>query len=173
MKIIIVAGMPGAGKEEFLSVAGSLGIPSARMGDVVRDAHSERGGSMSVGEFANAERERYGKNIWAKRTIERMSGGLFLIDGSRSMEEVRSFRELGGDTLIVGIYSSPGQRYKRLVLRGRGDAPNSIDEFNIRDSRELSWGLGEVLALADMMILNTSSLDEFRSFSKKVLRELK
>lgn len=175
MKIIIVAGMPGAGKEEFLSVAGSIGIPSARMGDTVREhysASSDREG-LSVGEFASAERKRFGKNIWAKRVIEKMNGEVFLIDGCRSMDEVRSFRELSGDALVIGMYSSPKQRYDRLVKRGREDAPKNLDEFNERDSREISWGLGEVLALSDIMILNASSLNEFHSAALDVLKRLK
>jgi len=175
MKIIIVTGMPGAGKEEFLMVAGSMGIFSARMGDAVREfysASSDRERGCSVGEFANAERERFGKNIWAKRTVEKMSGNVFLIDGCRSMDEVRSFRELSNDVRIIGIHSPPDQRYERLVNRGREDAPKDQDEFNKRDSREISWGLAEVIALADIMIINASGLDEFRSAAENVLRGL-
>ena len=176
MRIIIIAGMPGAGKEEFLSVANSIGIPSARMGDAVREFYplsSECRDGISIGEFASAERKRFGKNIWAKRTIEKMSGGLFLVDGCRSMDEVRSFRELSSDVLIIGIYSPPKLRYERLVIRSREDAPKSLDEFEQRDSREIAWGLAEVMALSDIMMVNISSLEEFHSSSEKVLRELK
>jgi len=176
MKIIIVAGMPGAGKEEFLSVAAADGIPYARMGDVVREFYSvssDREKGSSVGEFANAERERFGKNVWAKRIIEKMSGGLFLIDGCRSMEEARSFREYCDDVLIVGIHSPPGQRYDRIVKRGRDDAPKEQSEFNERDTREISWGLAEVIAQSDIMIVNSSSLDEFHSAAEDVLKRLK
>jgi len=176
MKIIIVTGMPGAGKEEFLSVADSMGIPFARMGDAVRELYpssAECKNGLSIGQFANAERERHGKNIWAKRTIERMSGSLFLVDGCRSMDEVRSFRELSGDVRIIGIHSPPELRYKRLIERGREDAPKSAAEFEERDLREISWGLAVVIAMADIMIVNTSSLGDFRSASEKILRELR
>ena len=175
MKIIIIAGMPGAGKEELLSVAASMDIPSVRMGDVVREFYStseECKKGISVGEFASAERKRFGKNIMAKRTIEKMYGEIFLVDGCRSMDEVRSFRELSKDVVIVGIHSSPEQRYERLVKRGREDAPKSFEEFNVRDSREITWGLGEVLALSDMMIINSSGLEEFHSAAQDVMRRL-
>ena len=175
MKIIVVTGMPGAGKEEFLTVAGSIGIPSVRMGDAVREYYSgspEREKGCSIGEFASAERERFGKNIWAKRIVEKMSGRVFLIDGCRSMAEVRLFRELNDDVQIVGIHSPPDQRYSRLVKRGRDDAPRNRDEFDKRDSREISWGLAEVLALADIMIINASGLDDFCSTAENILRGL-
>ena len=176
MKIIIVAGMPGAGKEEFLSVAVSEGIPFARMGDVVREFYStsaDRANGSSVGEFANAERQRFGKSVWAKRIVEKMSGRLFLIDGCRSMDEVRAFKEYCDDVLIVGIHSPPEQRYERIVKRGREDAPKDLNEFNARDSREMSWGLAEVLALSEIMIVNASSLDEFRTAAADILKRLR
>ena len=36
MRILLIAGMPGAGKEELLNVARSMGVPFLRMGDIVR-----------------------------------------------------------------------------------------------------------------------------------------
>lgn len=175
MKIIVIAGMPGTGKEELLSVAGSLGIPFVRMGDAVREFYSGSpdNAKMSIGEFASSERKRFGTNIWAKRTLEKMNGDMFLVDGCRSMAEIKSFRELGGDVVIIGIHSPPDQRYSRLVRRGRDDAPMNKDEFDRRDSREISWGLAEVLTLSDIMLVNDSGLAEFHSASEKALRGLK
>ena len=95
MRMIITAGMPGSGKEEFLNAASGTGIPFLRMGDIVREFHASSGAEkegLSVGQVANRERELHGKNIWAKRAIERMSGDIFLVDGCRSMDEVRSYR---------------------------------------------------------------------------------
>jgi dephospho-CoA kinase len=176
MKIVVVSGMPGAGKEEFLSVASSIDIPFARMGDAVREAYSrspEKDAGVSIGDFSTAERKRYGTTVWAKRTVEKMSGSMFLIDGCRSMDEIRSFMELGSDVIIVGIHSPPKERYERLVKRGREDAPHNLKEFRERDSREISWGLAEVIALSDIMLVNDSSLSDFHSASGKILKGLK
>ena len=162
MKVLLVAGMPGAGKEELLTVARSMGLPFLRMGDIVRECHSESETSLSVGAFANAQREELGKDIWAKRALERMSGDIFLVDGCRSMDEVRSYRNLSDDVVIVGIYAPPKDRYSRLVARGRDDAPKSMEEFEARDSREIGWGLAEVLALADVIVPNDSDLSTFK-----------
>ncbi|MDR0309218.1 MAG: AAA family ATPase [Candidatus Methanoplasma sp.] len=173
--IIVVTGMPGAGKEEFLQVAGLVGIPAVRMGDMVREAYPaspECGKGLGIGEFANAERERFGKNIWAKRTIEKMGGGTFLVDGCRSMDEIRSFREICERVCIIGIHSPPDIRYERLVKRGREDAPRNKDAFDKRDSREISWGLAEDIAMSDIMIVNVSGLSGFHSASERVLRGL-
>ena len=164
--------MPGAGKEEFLSVARENDIAFARMGDIVREHHSSSGAAaegISVGTFAGNERNRLGKNIWAKRTMEKMTGDIFLVDGCRSMSEIGAFRELGGTVKVVAIHTPPHIRYDRLVKRGRDDAPTDLFEFNERDAREISWGLSEVIALSDVMVLNSSSLEDFKKTSAKIL----
>ena len=176
MRILLIAGMPGAGKEELLNVARSMGIPFLRMGDIVRQFHADSGAEregLSVGQVANRERELHGKNIWAKRAIERMSGDIFLVDGCRSMDEVRSFRSLGADVRIVAVHAAPSVRYDRLVKRAREDAPHNKEEFDTRDSRELSWGVGEVIALCDYMMINMASLEEFHEKSAALLRSLR
>ncbi len=176
MLILLVAGMPGAGKEEFLTVARSMNIPFLRMGDIVRDLYASTIASkegLSVGQFADRERKIHGKNIWAKRALEKMSGDIFLIDGCRSMDEVLAYKELSDNVKIVAIHTAPDVRYRRLIERAREDAPKNIEEFDVRDNREMSWGLGNVIALSDMMLDNSSTLSEFYSKSKKLLEAVR
>lgn len=175
MRIIAVAGMPGAGKEELLTVARGMGVPFLRMGDVVRDFHARRGeedANLSVGQFASAERERHGFSIWAVRAMERMHGDVFLVDGCRSMDEVRAYRELTDDVMVIGIHSSPAARYERLVRRDRDDAPRSLEDFGARDSREIGWGLAELIVMSDVLIVNEGTLPEFRKEAEAVLRKV-
>lgn len=176
MKLILTTGMPGAGKEEFLLAASDSGIPFLRMGDIVRESHakrSEEDRDLSVGQLANLDRQRYGFDIWAKRAMEKMYGNIFMIDGCRSMDEVRAYRNISDDVNIVGIFASPATRYDRLVKRGRDDAPKNIEEFQARDTRELGWGLGETMALADYMIINESSLEDFKRDVKKLMEDFR
>jgi dephospho-CoA kinase len=175
MKLIVVAGMPGAGKEEFLNVARDMGIPFLRMGDLVRELYPKRGDEdrdLTLGQFANIERERHGYNIWAKRALERMSGNIYLIDGCRSMDEVLAYRSLSDDVNIVAIHAPPKIRYDRLVKRQRDDAPRNVEEFDARDSRELGWGLADVIALSDHLIVNDGSLEKFREEASAYLRSI-
>lgn len=176
MKILLITGMPGAGKEELLNVARSMDIPFLRMGDIVREFHATSGAAekgLSVGQVANGERELHGKDIWAKRAIERMSGDLFLVDGCRSLDEVNSYKGLSDNVYIIGIHAPRMTRYERLVKRGREDAPKDIAEFDERDNRELGWGLGNVIALSDIMIINDSGLDSFKAKVRKELEALR
>lgn len=175
MKLIVVAGMPGAGKEEFLNAAMGLDIPFIRMGDLVRELYPNRSADdkeLTLGQFANIERERHGYNIWAKRALERMDGPIYLIDGCRSMDEVQAYRSLTDDVIIVAIHAPPKVRYDRLVKRQRDDAPKNLDEFNARDAREMGWGLADVIALSDHLIVNDGPLEDFRRAASDYLRSI-
>ena len=171
--MIVVTGMPGSGKEEFLSVAMTMGIPFVRMGDIVRNEHGSVKSELSVGEFADAERKKHGYNIWAKRSMEKMHGSIFLVDGCRSMAEIDAFRGLSEDVVLLAIHSPPKVRYGRLVERGRSDAPGTLAEFKERDAREIKWGISEVIALADEMVVNDSSLEKFRKEAEILLKGLR
>jgi dephospho-CoA kinase len=167
MQVIVVTGMPGAGKEEFVQVARLLGYDVVRMGDVVRAEAKKQGitdTDKGIGGFADQERRLNGFDIWAKRSVPHVQSERTIIDGSRGLDELEVFRQaFGKGVLLVAIHSSPASRFLRLKKRGRPDAPASWSEFEVRDKRELGWGLGNLLAMADMMILNDGEIDEFKA----------
>ncbi|MCU0860090.1 MAG: flagellar hook-basal body complex protein FliE [Thermoplasmata archaeon] len=166
LKILVTTGMPGSGKEEFLTCCQARGAKVVRMGDVVRAKAKEFGldsSDQSVGNLATEERKRYGKDVWAKRTIPFVGGDLVVIDGARGMEEIRAFKNAFGEDLkIVAIHASPKVRFERLKARARPDSPAKLSDFETRDRRELDWGLGEVIALSDHMVDNSSTLEDLR-----------
>ncbi len=179
MLLILLVGLPGAGKEEFVKVAQERGYKIIRMGDVVREFVVSQGLELRddiVGGIASEERKKHGKDIWARRTLEKIKKGVakrIVIDGIRSMDEVEVFKkELGKNAILVGIFAPRKLRFERIKKRGREDDISSWEEFVRREKRELSWGLGEVFALSDEMLLNTSSLEEFRENVFRFLRAL-
>jgi len=179
MLIVLLVGMPGAGKEEFVKIAKEQGYKVMRMGDVVREFVSSQGLELKdeiVGGIANSERKKHGIDIWAKRTLERIRGKdakKIVIDGIRCIEEVEVFKkELGENAVLVGIFAPRKIRYERILKRKREDDISNWDDFVRREMRELSWGLGNVLALSDYMLLNTSTLQDFRENITRFLRAL-
>jgi len=56
--------------------------------------------------------------------------------------------------VLVAVHASPRERFRRLKSRGRPDDPTTWEEFVERDMRELELGIGNVIALADVMIVN-------------------
>jgi dephospho-CoA kinase len=183
---LVVAGMPGSGKGVFSDVARSKGFEVYVMGDVIREELVKRGMQVTRENMAYMAREvrrLYGEDFVARRIVEKIlaskgrevSGCRFvIIDGSRSPAELELFRRSFSSVVLIAIHSNPETRYKRLVLRGREGDPREWDEFVARDASELSLGLGSLIALADVMIVNEDiDLDGFRKKASEVLDYIK
>ncbi|MGC8565694.1 MAG: AAA family ATPase [Thermoplasmata archaeon] len=175
--IVLLVGMPGSGKDEFIKKARELGIEVISMGDIVRDYTLSLGMELSnsnVGTVANEERKKNGMDIWAKRTLEKIKSERCVIDGIRNKEEIEYFKNNFKEKItVVAILSSQQTRFKRIMVRSRKDDAKNWNEFVEREKRELSWGLGNVIALADYYIINEGTLDEFRSRVENFLKGLK
>jgi dephospho-CoA kinase len=180
MKVIAFTGMPFSGKTEAVNVAREMNIPVIRMGDLVWDEVKKLGleiNDANVGKVANEMRIKEGMDIWARKTIEKIKKledvNCIVIDGIRNIEEVELFKEkLGKDFVLIAIHASPGIRIKRALARGRKDDVRSIEELKEREKRELKWGLGLVIASADIILTNESDLEEFRQKVKEVLHKV-
>ncbi len=168
--------MPAAGKEEFQKVATEEGFAIVRMGDVVRDEARRQGlpiTDAAVGGLAHEERRKHGNAVWARRTIPRVNSPLVCIDGLRSVAELTAFREAFGHGLVVfAVVASPKTRWERVQRRRRPDDATTWDEFLRRDARERGWGLEDVIASADVSIVNEGTLEAFYAEVRRALREL-
>lgn len=180
--VIFIAGLPGSGKGVFTDVAVSRGIPVVVLGDVVREEVSRRGLSRSLENLvrvAQELREKFGPEAIAMLSIGKLVEALeksciVVVDGVRSLNEVEYIKmKTGAEAVIVAIHASPRTRFGRIKMRARPGDPKELNEFIERDLRELSWGLGNVIALADEVIVNEGSLDEFRSAIERLLDRVK
>ncbi|HEC75642.1 MAG TPA: flagellar hook-basal body complex protein FliE [Thermoplasmatales archaeon] len=174
MKFIAFTGLPGAGKTEAVNIAKELGIKVVSMGDEVRNETMLRGlelNDRNVGRIANEMREKYGKDIWAKKCLEKIENNeIVVIDGIRNIEEVETFRKAIKNFVLVAIHASPSIRYERLMKRQREDDSTKIEDLKKRERRELAWGIGNVIAMADIVVINEGSLEEFREKIKEILK---
>ena len=170
--MICVVGMPGSGKGIFTDVAREFGYDILSLGDVVREETLRRGYSKKdCGYIAEILRKEYGKAALAKITVDKIKNPeKIVIDGIRSYEEVREFSKYYRCYLIA-IHSSPEDRFKRLIKRGREDDPRKYRDFLERDLRELSFGLGDAIALADKVIVNDSDIESFKNKCRKFFQE--
>ena len=171
MKLIVTVGMPGSGKDELIGVAHAMGLATLKMGDLVRDETRRRGlalNNANVGRIASEEREKHGGGIWAQRAVPKLIETRMLVDGCRSDTEVTVFRHNFGDLFVLGIFSAPETRHDRLSARRRSDDVD-LQDFYDRDRRELKWGIGNAFALADGMLVNEGTLEEFRANARAML----
>ena len=134
MKIIGFVGMPGSGKSVASNVARTVGLEVVVMGDVIRCEAARMGllpTDENLGNVGNALRAREGPEAVAKRTFElaRKSGkDLVVVDGLRSKEEVKFFRDNSDDFRLVEVSASEEARLSRIANRRRSDDVNSEDE---------------------------------------------
>jgi len=173
---ILLTGMPGSGKSVVVEVARELGIPVYTMGDVVREETLRRYGVIThelMVETSRSLREEFGDEVVALRTLERIPDdhSVVLIDGVRSLREVEVFKRRG-EVVIIAVHASPKTRFKRLIERKRPGDPSTLEEFTKRDLTELRFGLGEVIALADYMIVNEGPIEEAKRAAREILRRL-
>ncbi|MFZ1127034.1 dephospho-CoA kinase [Methanoregula sp.] len=178
MNVIGVVGLPASGKGEFSKIAEGLGIPVVVMGDVIRHAVKKAGltpTDENLGAMANRLRAEQGMDaiaILCVDTIRERNAPLVLVDGIRGDAEVRVFREHFPGFRLIAIETSFEKRLLRLRERRRSDDVGSAEGLATRDERELGWGLGNALALADIRINNDGSLEEFTARVTDLIRSM-
>jgi dephospho-CoA kinase len=174
MRLVIITGMPGAGKSEVAQVLREAGFPVISMGDVVRDELRKRGlepNPVNTGTVMLDLREREGPAAVARRCLDElksMASETVVIEGCRSIAELEVFEQYAEPVTVLCIHSSPSTRFARLRQRARNDAPPEWSAFRERDSREISVGLGGIIALSDIMLINEGSIDDLRQAARKI-----
>jgi len=173
--VIGVAGMPGAGKAVIARIAKEKGFAVVVMGDEIREETKRRGlepTPENVGNIMLKLREEEGPAIVTKKCVPKIANAntdIVLVDGVRSLHEVYEFEKNFPQFLLVAVHSSPETRFRRLFLRKRSDDPKGWKVFLERDLREISVGQGSVIAMADYMIVNEGTLEEYKAKIREVL----
>ena len=170
MKLIAFTGMPFSGKTEAVKIARKMNLDVIRMGNIVWEEVKKKGlklNDKNVGFIANQMRDKFGKDIWAIKTIEKIKlknkVQTIVIDGVRCYEEVARFKNsIGNDFLLIAINSSDYLRHKRALIRGRKDDSKVIRKIKERDKREIAWGIKDVINCADIIISNDDCLEDLR-----------
>ena len=179
MRVIGVVGYPASGKGEFSRVAAEAGIPVVVMGDVIRRKAAGAGlgtSDAALGEMAVRLRKEQGMDAVALATIpavEALGAPVVVIDGLRGDAEARRFRERFPGFVLVGIASTFEHRLARLSARGRSDDLSRGADLRNRDRREEGFGLARALAMADRVLENDGSLEDFERRARALIGELR
>jgi len=169
--------MPGSGKNTIREIINEFGFPLVVMGDEVRVEAERRNldpTPENLGEIMLQIRAEEGPGVLARRCIPKIKASnspVVVVDGIRSMHELKEFRKEFPNFKLIAIHASPKTRFKRLLKRGRSDDPKKWETFVERDQRELSVGIGEVIATADYMIVNEGTKEQFRKKLKQLLKQ--
>jgi len=176
-RVIAISGMPGAGKGVAAAAAKQLGIHVLVLGDVIREETERRRlepNPKNVGEVMLQVRREEGPAAVANRLLHKLDAlgaSTVVIEGIRSLNELEVLQSKF-DVVTIAIHASPKTRFGRLLSRGRSDDPKTWDVFHERDTRELEVGLGEVVALADMILVNEGSISDLQARFKDYASKL-
>lgn len=131
------------------------------MGDAVRREAKKRNlepTGANLGKLMLELRERNGQGAIAELIlpeIQNTDSNVIVIDGIRSTAELNVLKNYG-IVKILAIHASTDTRFSFLQKRGRSDDPESRENFEERDTRELGVGISNSIALADETISNNN-----------------
>ena len=169
-KVVAVCGMPGSGKGEFAAVLELQGVPVLSMGDMVRAEVKRQNLAESpgiFGEIAAQLRAEHGEDVLAVRLADAVdelleSHPIVLIEGMRGTAELIVFSQRWSEAFAsVAVEASPDVRFTRIQNRGRSEDGDRAS-FEVRDSREIGWGLDQIILEADHHIDNNLDLATFQ-----------
>ena len=172
MNVMGVSGLPGSGKNLISKIAEKKSFYVINMGDLVRQEAKKR--NEETGKTAVDLRKEHGEYVLAKLTIKKIEDisnldkypkidDFFIIEGIRSPFEVELFRKNFKDFKLISVFSSPKTRFGRLKNRKRDDDFQNYEDFLKRDQRELNFGIGNVIATSDFIIINEEGLEEYET----------
>ena len=173
--VLVIVGMPGAGKSLASSVMKARGIPVFVSGDIIRAEARKRRLKFTrknLGELMLKIRKEEGMAAVAKRLVplvEKEGREFVVYEGARSVEEVDELLRKY-DVVTIAIHASPAARFRRLQRRRRSDRPRGLADFAERDNRELGVGIAKLIALADRTVENEDTKDDLKRRTRRVLQ---
>ena len=178
--VIAVSGLPAAGKGVFADILAQNGIPVRSMGDMVRAEVKMRGLKEEphiFGEVATKLREEHGEDVLANRLVSSVDllleeNRIVLIEGLRGTAEREVFSNHWGENLqVVAIIASKEIRFQRVQSRARSE-DGDLADLEVRDIREIGWGLDKIIRDSDVKFTNESNLDDFKEEVSSWLKSL-
>jgi len=175
-RIIAIVGMAGAGKSEVAATLESLGFARIRFGDATEEELQRRGLPLNEANerlVREALRREHGMAAYAILNLPKidaaLQSGSVVVDGLYSWEEYLVLREKYRSKLtVLAVASSPATRQRRLANRPR--RPLTAEEVASRDRAEIEeLNKGGPIAIADITIVNESSMDELDSAIRRAV----
>jgi len=169
--------MPGAGKSTIADGLQLKGYDIINMGNAVRTEAKNRNlepTGSNLGKLMLELREKNGQGAIAKLVVPQIKNSksnVIIIDGIRSNAEIDVLRKYGTVKLLA-IHASTNTRFGFLKQRGRSDDPQTKENFEERDNREIGVGISNSIALSDETISNNNlTKDELIEYTFKIIEE--
>ncbi|NOZ80882.1 MAG: AAA family ATPase [DPANN group archaeon] len=179
--IVGLTGPNAAGKGEAAAFFRKRGFTYLSLSDIIREEATRRGIEHSRTNLiliGNELRHTSGFGVLASRTNEKIRElpGDVVVDSIRSPYEVEELRK-NEHFFLLGIDAPVDLRFQRARLRGRIENALSLEEFRMMEAKENTQTKGNqqlsaTFALADRVIMNDGSLEDFHRKLDKFLAGL-
>ncbi len=162
MKLVVITGMPAAGKNIAAQYAKMRQYPHFSTGDFVRAEIRKRGCAGDAETSARISTEMRGEDgrgvtrLAIEEALKQKADVVFL-EGIRSWPEIELIRSQA-TCMLIAVLAPRDLRLNRVTSRGRED--DSVDHFDHRDQREIEYGVAVCIARADAYILNDGTLED-------------
>ncbi|MFC1967891.1 AAA family ATPase [Chloroflexota bacterium] len=176
MKVVSIVGLAGSGKSETARVFEGNGFTRIRFGDLTDEEIEKRGLELKESNeryIRELIRKEHGMSAYAKLNLPRIDSALkgsnVVVDGLYSWEEYTLLKSYYEESFrVVAVWASPETRYKRLMKRQ--ERRLTLEEATGRDVAEIE-GLnkGGPIAMADVTIINESSLENLRKEARRII----
>ena len=173
-------GMAGAGKSEVSRVFEENGFIGIRFGDLTDNEIKKRGLELNEKNeryIRELLREQNGMSAYARLNLPRIDTAFersdVVIDGLYSWEEYTFMKTYyQEDFYVVAVWASPRTRYARLT--NRLNRCLTLDEAANRDRAEIeNINKGGPIAMANLTVINESSLVNLEKETKRIISELR
>ena len=175
--ILVIVGLPGAGKTEAANYFKAKGLPVISLGKIINDYISEHKLSHSIENHKKVAlelRAKYGKEamvVLNEKKIEESfkKSNIVVIEGMRSFEEYLHLKKKfpNKKIFLLGVYADKEIRWQRIKKRKtRSDLKGEE-----RDLHELiNLNMAPTIAFCDYLIKNNFSKQEFYDKLEEVYR---
>ncbi|MEK6733233.1 MAG: AAA family ATPase [Candidatus Omnitrophota bacterium] len=177
--IIGLTGANASGKGEAAEYLKSKGFEYYSLSDILREEARVKGIEPSRENLimlGNKLRREKGLSILAELAIKKIKDKRnYIIDSVRSPFEIKALRQLKGFTLI-GIDAPVETRFNRILSRNRAGDPGTLEDFIEKERKEnisadTNQQLENCLKLADKIIINDSTIEEFHKRIYEVIKK--
>ena len=202
MKVIVILGLPLSGKTTHAKIlVDELNIPLVETGTFVYKAVAERGlepipeNIVKVAGECKSQSDSY----FTERALEyaidnHKDNQAIFMSGVKAQSEVDYLVNAMGkeNVFLISFHASADTRHARLLNKDRKEEStkagakgvedvamaNDKSRFDLRDNKELSYGLGRLMALAHFVIITEDVLWPHHNFDitlknfKRIIHEL-
>lgn len=180
--IIGVTGAICSGVDSFGKILQEKGFRWFSYSDILREEAGKRKIDISRGvmqDLGDELRKRHGSGVLSMKIIEKMNAGEdYVVGNIRNPGEVEELKKLG-DFILVKLDASAKVRFGRMKSRGRVGDPQTLEEFEKVEARDLGKGQEKhgqqhaiVFEMAKKVVENNHGDVELREKVEELLKEL-